>query len=213
MKIAVITANVGNFDIPKLIPNQSVEYDLIRIDDVNIVGDNRHKAKHPKMQSHLLNDADIHIWIDSSVQVKNENFVKYMVEQLGDNDIAIGKHNVRNCAYKEIDYVCSEIMKGNEYLKRRYDFDTLLDVKKYLKTLNFEHNKGLWACGIFARKNNNKVNAIFDKWWENECKYLTNDQPMFAYLAQQMKVNTITWNTLLDNEYFTLIPHNEIRTV
>lgn len=211
MKIAVITANVGGFDIPKIIPNQTVEYDLIRINDVNIVGDNRYKAKHPKMQSHrVLKDYHIHIWIDSSVQVKSENFVKYMVEQLADNDIAIGQHNVRSCAYSEMYYIIRGIENGNKYLQSRYNKNDLLAVNAFLRSNNFPERMGLWACGIFARYNNEKVNAIFDKWWESECKFLTIDQPMFAYLAQQMKVNTITWNTLLDNEYFKLIPHNEI---
>jgi len=211
MKIAVITANVGGFDIPKLIPNQTLEYDLVRIDDIKHEGDNRHKAKLPKMQSHIiLKDYDIHIWIDSSVQVKNENFVKYMVEQLADNDIAIGKHNLRDCAYSEMYYIIREIENGNKYLESRYNKSDLLAVNAFLRSNNFPERMGLWACGIFARYNNENVNAIFDKWWESECKYLTNDQPMFAYLAQQMKVNTITWNTLLDNEYFKLIPHNEI---
>jgi hypothetical protein len=210
MKIAVITANVGGFDIPKLIPNQTLEYDLVRIDDIELDGDNRHKAKLPKMQSHLFSDADIHIWIDSSVQVKNENFVKYMVEQLADNDIAIGKHNLRDCAYSEMYYIIREIENGNKYLESRYNKSDLLAVNAFLRSNNFPERMGLWACGIFARYNNDKVNAIFDKWWESECKYLTIDQPMFSYFAQQMKVNTITWNTLIDNEYFKLIPHNEI---
>jgi hypothetical protein len=211
MKIAVITANVGGFDIPKLIPNQTVEYDLVRIDDIELEGDNRHKAKLPKMQSHrILKDYDIHIWIDSSVQVKNENFVKYMVEQLADNDIAIGKHNLRDCAYSEMYYIIKEIENGNKYLESRYNKSDLLAVNAFLRSNNFPERMGLWACGIFARYNNDKVNAIFDKWWESECKYLTIDQPMFSYFAQQMKINTITWNTLIDNEYFKLIPHNEI---
>jgi len=210
MKIAVITANVGGFDIPKLIPNQTLEYDLVRIDDIKLEGDNRHKAKLPKMQSHLFSDADIHIWIDSSVQVKSENFVKYMVEQLADNDIAIGKHNLRNCAYSEMYYIIREIENGNKYLESRYNKSDLLAVNAFLRSNNFPEKMGLWACGIFARYNNDKVNAIFDKWWESECKYLTIDQPMFSYFAKQMKVNTITWNTLIDNEYFNLIPHNEI---
>jgi hypothetical protein len=211
MKIAVITANVGGFDIPKLIPNQTLEYDLVRIDDIELEGDNRHKAKLPKMQSHrILKDYDIHIWIDSSVQVKSENFVKYMVEQLANNDIAIGKHNLRDCAYSEMYYIIREIENGNKYLESRYNKSDLLAVNAFLRSNNFPERMGLWACGIFARYNNDKVNDIFDKWWESECKYLTNDQPMFAYLAQQMKVNTITWNTLIDNEYFKLIPHNEI---
>ena len=210
MKIAVITANVGGFDIPKLIPNQTLGYDLIRIDDIEIEGDNRHKAKLPKMQSHLFSDADIHIWIDSSVQVKNENFIKYMVEQLADNDIAIGKHNLRDCAYAEMYYIIREIENGNKYLESRYNKSDLLSVNAFLRSNNFPERMGLWACGIFARYNNEKVNDIFDKWWESECKYLTIDQPMFSYFAQQMKVNTITWNTLIDNEYFKLIPHNEI---
>lgn len=211
MKIAVITANVGNFDIPKLIPNQTLGYDLIRIDDIELEGENRHKAKLPKMQSHrILKDYDIHIWIDSSVQVKSENFVKYMVEQLADNDIAIGKHNLRDCAYSEMYYIIREIENGNKYLESRYNKSDLLAVNAFLRSNNFPERMGLWACGIFARYNNDKVNAIFDKWWESECKYLTIDQPMFSYFAQQMKVNTITWNTLIDNEYFKLIPHNEI---
>lgn len=214
MKIAVVTAVIGGFDTIKEIPKQTIPYELIRVDDKDLIelkGDARHKAKFPKMQAHLFTDADVIIWIDGSVQVVSNRFVEYMVQQVQDNDIAIGKHNVRNCAYQEIDFICAEIMKGNEYLKRRYDFNTLLEVKKYFKAVEFQENKRLWACGIFARQNNNRTNAMFDLWWKSETQWLTNDQLMFAYLANkfEMKINTIEWKSLFSNEYFKLVNHNE----
>ena len=214
MKIALITASIGGFDSIKEIPNQTIPYELIRVEEkdlIEIKGDARHKAKFPKMQTHLFTDASIIIWIDGSVQVVSNTFVEYMVQQVQGNDIAIGKHNVRNCAYEEIDYCCAEIMKGNEYLKRRYDMDTLLDMKKYLKSVNFEENKGLYSCGIFVRKNNNVTNAMFDLWWKSEKLWQTNDQPMFVHLANQLKlkINIIEWKSIFSNEYFKLVNHNE----
>jgi hypothetical protein len=214
MKIALITATVGGFDTIKEIPKQTVDFDFIRLTDndlIEIKGNARHKAKFPKMQGHLFTDADVIIWIDGSVQILSNNFVEYMANEVANYDIAIGKHNVRNCAYEEIDFICAEIMKGNEYLKRRYDFDTLLEVKNFLKTLGFEHNKGLYACGIFARKNNHKANNMFDNWWQSEMQWQTNDQPLFVYLANmyKVKINTLEWQSLISNQYFKLINHNE----
>lgn len=214
MKIALITASIGGFDSIKEIPNQTIPYELIRVEEkdlIEIKGDARHKAKFPKMQSHLFTNADVIIWIDGSVQIVSNRFVEYMVQQVQDNDIAIGKHNVRNCAYEEIDYCCAEILKGNEYLKRRYDFDTLLEVKKYLKKQKFEENKGLWSCGIFARQKKKKVNNMFDCWWISHQVWQTNDQPMFSYLANEfeLKINTIEWKSIFSNEYFNLVNHNE----
>lgn len=213
-KIALVTSVCGGFDTIKEIPTQSIPYELIRVDDKDLIelkGDARHKAKFPKMQAHLFTDADVIIWIDGSVQVVSKFFVEYMAQQVQIHDIAIGKHNVRQCAYEEIDFICAEIMKGNEYLKRRYDFDTLLDMKKYLKSVEFEQDKGLWACGIFARQNNKQTNTMFDLWWKSEEQWQTNDQLMFAYLANQfnIKINTIEWKSLINNEYFKLVNHNE----
>lgn len=213
MKIALITATVGGFDTIKEMPKQTVDFELIRLTDndlIEIKGDARHKAKFPKMQGHLFTDADVIIWIDGSVQIVSNNFVEYMMECLKWHDVVIGKHNLRDCAFDECNYVIDEINKGNEYLSKRYTIAEMNYIIEQLKAFQMPYNSGLYACGIFARRNNEKVNRLFNLWWVNEKLNKTLDQPYFAYLAYKyLNVNKIEWNTLLDNQYFKLTPHND----
>jgi hypothetical protein len=211
MKIALVTANIGGFDKPKIPIQQSIECDFICFSENEIKGDNRHKAKYPKMMLHeVLPNYNAYVWIDSSVQIKSEGFVRHMIDCLQGYDVAIGKHNVRDCAFDECNFVINEINKGNEYLSKRYTIAEMNYVIEQLKAFQMPLHAGLYACGIFARINNEKVNRIFNLWWVNEKLNKTLDQPYFAYLAYKyLNVNKIEWNTLLDNQYFKLTPHND----
>lgn len=211
--IAVVTANVGNFDTNKEIPPQTIQHGFYRVTKNTSSGSDRLFAKYPKICPHYLftDKPDTYIWIDGSVQVKSPNFVEYMCDMLQGHDVAIGVHPDRNCAYDEIDYILNQIYSGNTYLRSRYKKSDLIITKRRLQDMQHPKNIGLYACGIFARKNTTKVNAAFAEWWQMVMNFDTVDQPSFSAIANKhgLSINPIVWDTLCDNQYFKLIPHGK----
>jgi hypothetical protein len=213
-KPIVITANIGGIDNPKPFVKQSVEFErryITSVDALCINYSDRIRAKYPKICSHEIYPNDTHIWIDASVEVKSPDFVKYMQEQLEGYDVAIGAHPFRKSAYEEVDFILAQLKSGNKYLNARYDKVGLMRTRDWLHEIQLPENSGLWACGIFARKNTPKVNASFEEWWEKVLQFDTVDQPSFAGIAYKhgLKINSIHWNTIFENQYFKLHSHDK----
>ncbi len=218
-KIAVITASIGGIDIPKTIPKQSIEFDLFNFTDKNMpypcMGlDNRLKAKLFKMQAHkLFPDHDIIIWVDGNVQIRSHDFIENMVKHLTeDSDVVISKHPARKCIYKETDFIIREIKKGNTYLSTRYNPEALMKEANYFMSQGIKVNTGLYWCGLFARRNNAKVNAFFDSWWNDNILWSNFDQTNFValQLKQNIKLSLIDWGEFYKNDSYELIHHSKL---
>lgn len=218
MTTALISANIGQFDTTKLVQKQSVDCDLYQFETLPVPMpnmNNRLRGKFIKLQSHridVLAKYDNHIWIDGSVQIKSEKFVEMMLMQLHRNGehMVIGKHNLRSCIYEEIDFVSREMNDGNQYLLKRYSQEPLLDWRVYADQQGHPANWGLWSCGIFARRTSELVNHAFDDWFSRCIQFANFDQISFPFIVRNwnLKINTIEWNTIFDNEWFQLQNHN-----
>lgn len=216
MKIAIVCANYGGFDLRKEIPIQNFDsYGVHYFHENNspfpfTALDNRMKAKYFKLQAHkILPDFDAYIWIDGAFKIKSENFVSKMISELHGNDIAVTKHPDRNCIFAEADFVLSGLNRGSKYFQSRYAASRLeLEISRYQ---SFQKGKGLYACGLFARWNNDHVNNFFDKWWERCLQYSAFDQLSFPILAEEnnIKINPLTFSNYLDNEFYKIEKHGK----
>jgi hypothetical protein len=219
MKIAVISANIGGIDTPKQMPKQNIDFDYFYFNEGNLpvpmTGlDNRLKAKLFKMQAHkLFPNYDILIWMDSNIQVKTNDFIDTMVNALTlDFDIAISKHPSRNCIYEETQFIVDEIAKGNKYLSTRYNSEALINEAQHFRANSHRENAGLYWCGLFARRNNKKVNAFFDQWYMDNILWGNFDQTNFVFEAEKhdMKLSIINWGNFYKNENYELTNHLKI---
>ena len=210
-RIAVITANYGNYDTIKEVNIMNKEYfDWFLFTDIDIDIDiqnktyivihyplnfeyahnndfNRLNAKYIKCQAlniDILKKYEYIIWTDSSLQIKNNNLVRDILNILDNNN---DKHKNKNKN------------KSDLYFYHHYRRNNIMDEYKISKPLSKYHNHKmeeqikkyryesfldnyLYECGIFIIKNNEKNIKIMNDWWEENITYSYQDQLSLPYV-------------------------------
>lgn len=208
MTIAVISASIGDFDTPKLFPEQDIECDYYYFTETPTPfhsSDSRLKAKYFKMLAHEIMPHDILVWVDGNVQIKTSSFIREFINEMGNADVCLAKHPFRDSVYNEADFIASEIDKGNKYFLQRYSKESILqEVGSMRKDI-----KGLYWCGLFARRNNTKVNAAFCDWFLENVLWTNFDQNNFVKIVYKhnLKINTIDWGEFYNNNSYILSKH------
>ncbi len=197
--VALMTAIVGDIDDVKEIPYQTVPHEAHFFNEGNwgdIVTTDRIKALYFKTQGHYFTEADIIIWIDGKVQILCADFIQQCIDALGKDEVAIMAHWNRKCIYDEVDYIEEKIKEGNEYLSARYDVTRIrAQVNGYIKN-GYPKNNGLNDCAVICRRNTDKINSLFTRWWY-DCKRGMYDQISIQYLAweRDVKIKPINFKT------------------
>lgn len=218
MRTAVVSAIYGGVDAQKIIPTQALktgeEVEYFFLNEVNTPMpdslNNRDKGKAAKILTHTISGIqkgkfDYIVWVDGSLLIQTESWLQFMLDSVKGKDIAVFKHPDRNTIFEELEYVIHEINSGNKYLKNRYNPASL-----FAQATGYKGEvKGLYACGMFIRKNSPKVNKCFDDWWEENMNFpLTLDQISFPYVLQKHKLNTHVIDlNIFENSHFKFIPH------
>lgn len=200
-KIAIISANIGGIDNEQSIVPQTIPFDYYYITENNLPFplpnlDNRLKSKYCKIMTHkFLPEYDIYIWLDGRVNITSPLFVEKFISNLNEQDITIMKHEVRDNIYSEMEFIISLMKKGNPYLLDRYKNQQMEEELKFYIKEQVPENLPLFACGIFARLNNDKVNLIFNEWWNRILEFSYFDQTMFSYVAwkKDLDIHPLLW--------------------
>lgn len=211
--IAVVTCNTGRIDSYKDIPDQSVPYDRFYYTNKKLpfpltVLNDRMKSKYIKTQMHHipeLSKYDILIWVDGSIQVKSQDFVRYFSK----DPFVIGKHPDRDCIFDEAGFIENEIRNGNKYLESRYNGVDLMMAAMYYGSNGYVRNSGLWASGVFGMWNTYMYRDLCDNWWKNIIQWDGIDQISLAYLLSKrnMYFRDFEYGSMISNDLFDLIPH------
>lgn len=189
MKIAVLTANIGSIDGIQGIPRQSVDCDFCYYNDHNLPFplpnlDNRLKSKYIKIQTHkFLSGYDVIIWVDGRVKIISKTFVQEFVLGLEDHDMVMFKHPARDSVLDEMTYIIDNMNKGNHYLLSRYGDQQMNKELDFYISEQMPKEAPLYACTVFARKVDERMNEVFNHWWEKCIQFSNFDQSVFAYLA------------------------------
>ena len=162
---------------------------------------NRYIKMHP---SELFKKYDYSIYIDGNIKIisKISHFIKYINNE---NGLAIHRHCVNNCIYKEIN-TCIAFGKGNrKMLKKQY--------RRYRKE-NFPKEFGMVECNVLVSDlNNDNQKKIFDGWWN---EYLISeskrDQISLPYIIWKNNYRIeqigILGKNVNKNKYLKINSHN-----
>lgn len=191
MKVALVSANIGQFDEIHGLPRQTIPVDCYYYFDNNLPFplpnlNNRLKSKYIKIQTHrFLPGYDAYIWIDGRVKVTADVFCEEMIKGLEESDVAIFPHPERTRLSQEYTHIEEQMKAGNQYLLSRYGNQQLEAERNSLE--DYLH-LDLYACTIFARKNETTVNQAFNEWWSKCIEYSYFDQTMFSYAAVKWRL-------------------------
>ena len=222
MKIAVYTAIFGDYNPLRIIPKQSMVADYICFTDnekliaqgwKTIFTDYPRKDLHPRMRAKYfkvlphyineLNDYDIVIWIDGSIEIKDKDFIKYCIDGLDNNDMVLFKHPQRDCIFEE--FIASDEC-------RKYDHEDKI-AQRIDYRMRYPEHGGLYACGVSARRHKSKkIIKVMNDWWHEIIKYTIQDQVSFPVVCLE---NNYIPNTFSDNQYsnkyFNVCWHDDVR--
>lgn len=132
-------------------------------------------AKYYKIKTHkidILQKYDYFIWVDGSVFLRPD-FIDKMIYNCNN-------YNLINFKHSERDNILDEY-KLSITMPKYNDKDLYNQYQTYLSK-GFPDNIGLFENTIFARKNNNHNNHIFDNWWIHNLEYSFQDQISYPFV-------------------------------
>ena len=143
------------------------DYPIVRfIDAYDRFKDPRRNSRIQKILAHKYFDSDFTIYIDGNrkLLISPEEVVKkYMTGY----DLAMFKHNLRDCIYDE----ALEVAKlGLD------DPELIIEQAKYYEDHFYPKGKGLCEAGFMVRRNNARTRRFNEAWWADYCRFSRRDQ-------------------------------------
>ena len=210
MKAIIYTANFGGYDSIKSHVDLPWAEKIYFTDDIEkypdgwkryseVPQDRKRISGEIKINSHLLPDHDVSIWVDASVQIHRD--FKPLVDEFmeSEHQIAIPKHPHRICTFDEAD-ACKA---------RKKDDPMVIDYH-----MSFYHgvlptNFGMVATGFVMRKNTSDIQRFNEVWWEQYDNGSRRDQlsVMYASWITGVEIHQLQKN-IYKNEYWKIFRHN-----
>lgn len=228
-KVVLYTCNIGGYCTVKPLPPQMVTdisfesyyltnsgflhsnqgwSKLIQVEP-NIKNNDRMSSKQYRLFPSLvpeLEDSDINIWIDSSIQIKSNTFI---------NDFcgyAIGQMALFN--HPDRHNIVTEAAKS--LTVKKYEKEPIIQQLLHYGSKNFPfYSTGLYATGIMVRNTKSPiVSKVMKKWWKEISRWSIQDQISLPYVFWKVGLNpSIIPFNLWNNKYFDVMlePHSFTR--
>ena len=169
--------------------------------------DNRRNSRVPKILSHQFIDTEYSIYIDGNISLLKPP--ELLVNRyLKDHDIALFKHNLRDCIYNEA-LKCAKA--GLD------DPEVIIEQVSAYEKKGYGKNKGLCECGVMLRRNSAKLREFENTWWSEYTRHSVRDQISFMYAVDSVgiRVNMIDmqWRLSPDGlsglrgDFVKIVPH------
>lgn len=213
-KVAVLTCVLGNFD--KLVDplEQTQPFDFHRWTDENFPPiaqwDPRLQYRIPKTHGwQMLPGYDTYVWLDGSMSLTNPKALEWLLDKLGDNDIALFKHPWRDTVKEEVQHIDDYLNRrgggrnGQRYMLNRYKNG--LHKQQFSEMLvNGYVDNVLYASMAFIYRNTPSVQDALKEWWYQGTRYYSCDQIVLPWVVRHLKVAQIT-EDVFNNDYVGLV--------
>jgi hypothetical protein len=196
MKLAIISANLGNFEpevewVKQIIPG--VEITVKRFTDESfsprINMSPRLQARIPKMFGwEMVPGFDCYLWVDSSRGLLRPDAAEWFYKQAEGVDLVLFKHPHRNTIKEEAEFIRERMDKTKhkrDYLRVRYTGE-LID--EQLEAIDKDYiDNCLYASTAFFYWDTPKVREMLSDWWFHTSRYHAVDQLALPYLVWKHK--------------------------
>lgn len=196
MKVAVISANLGNFDGAQIHAPQSIPCDYYSFTDENFPP--RSNSMTPRLQAkipkcfgwQMAPGYDYYLWLDGGMTLKHPDSLKYFMDSCQGHDIVVLRHPKRPNIRQETRYVRKGV-RQSPYVRQRYSGELLAELYSLIGNDKDYIDDTLVAGGIFLYRNTPDVQATLKEWWYYQTRYHVNDQLSFAYVLKKsgLRVN------------------------
>jgi hypothetical protein len=162
----------------------------------------RKRAMSPRLRSKELRMCawsivpgyDLYIWMDSTFTLGTSDAVRWIVEQLGDKDMAFFHHPDRNTIREEALEVLRGVASGDAKMIERYGDEPIQQqVDRYLakSTVGFVDDK-LWMTGVFIYRPVLGVEAALESWLIECFRYSVLCQISLPYIVWSHRLDVVT---------------------
>jgi GT2 family glycosyltransferase len=195
VKIAVVSAAIGECDPQPQHVQQDIPVDFFYFTDYNFP--ERACTMTSRLQVKILRmlgwdfvpGYDAYIWLDSTVALKQPDAVRWLVEQLGENDIALFAHPNRTTVASEGRFVLDGIAKGDPYLMARYAGEPIQ--QQLARYRDFPDDK-LWWTGAYVYRNTPAVQTAMREWLLHCVQWSILCQISLPYVAWKTGLRVVT---------------------
>lgn len=154
----------------------------------------RYNAKPPKIipSFFLPRHYEYVIWVDANFELR-QSPQKIIDRVLAKNDLALFKHQYRDCVYQEMDAI-------RIYGKDREK--TLSKHRKHYKSIGYPSHNGLYVASVIFRRMTTKVKQFNLMWWYNICKHGSRDQLSLPFCVDVLKMNPYVIKANIENNEY-----------
>ncbi len=200
MGLAVITAIYGSSDNLRELPHNHGFDDAVCVTDNPDLSSEtwrivyqpkpelspRLAAKTPKMIPWIYTQQSSSVWVDGSMQIRDQRFRDFVAEHLHRFDFVVWDHpESRDCLYQEATY-CQDWPKyRNENIREQ--------VEHYRRESMPEHF-GLFAAGTVGMNHVPAVRRFGEMWLAHQHAWSIQDQISLPFLAWQFSQPVGTWD-------------------
>jgi hypothetical protein len=154
---------------------------------------NRRNAKIYKAMPHLFMDGwHMSIWHDPTheVVVNPEEIYKNIITP--EKDIALFRHESRDCVYSEAAAVLNWKMDHEKVISDQMDF---------YRANNYPEKNGLYECPVIIRNSTLKTETLGMRWWEIISKYSSRDQLSMPFVLWSLNIDPVILEGTAGKEY------------
>lgn len=202
MKLLIYTANLSGFDKPQENEEQELPEGIDQIEYWRCTDEDfppRFNAMTPRLQARLVKmfgwqmkpGFDFYLWVDSSCRLPRADSAKWFMEQLGDKDMAVFRHNERKTVQEEADYLKERLElertgKKKPYIIPRYENE---DIDGQMKEVDGAAQ--LYASTTFIYRNTTGVRVALKEWWVHTSRFHSIDQLSLSHAIKGESYNVI----------------------
>jgi hypothetical protein len=202
IKIGVLTANLGNFDVnvdnKKQNLREDVEMTFHRWDDKNFPPcaglTPRMQYRIPKMFGwQMFPGYDYYLWMDGSFTMQHPNSLMYFFDWCKDHDVVVFKHPHRNSIKEEVTYIEWKLSLRNLYISKRYQNGFHKEQLEVIEADKDYKDDKLYTSTVFFYRNTLKVQQALCFWWYHSSRFFTCDQVVepYAFWKLGLKVQVL----------------------
>ena len=157
-------------------------------------------AKRPRCRPDLYTDCEASLWIDGSVHVLDDRFVRLVREKLSQHELVLWDHpEERDCFLQEANH-CHDWPKYRE--------GPLLQQAAHYLSEGMPEHFGLWATGSIARRHTERMQRLGDAWLAEMERWTIQDQVSLPYLLWREAIAPGTFGLdQLDNDMVVIMAH------
>lgn len=215
MKIAILSANLGNFDkpidpVPQVTAHShEVAFHCFTDADFPPVAGLTPRLQYriPKLFGwEMFPGYDVYVWLDASCTFERPDCLQWFLEHLADNDMAVFKHPSRRNIRQEAAHIEDKLSQGHKYMVPRYGGGLHKEQLAAIMADKSFHDDELYASTAFVYRDTPRVREAMKTWWFHQSRYFTCDQLAQTYALKKhaLKLKVIDEN-LFKIGYLSLV--------